>query len=129
MRPAAFQDLIRKLEFFENFIEVPGFNAAARRFGISMHRVTTPNHDPAIGFHCFNDCPKPFLDFVCAHSMNEREMAGFIARIQGLCQTQRFIRSDGRPNLYRDGVRNAAKVLNMRAVQSSRPLANPGKMG
>ncbi len=96
-----------------------------RGLGIAVHRVAHPEHLRARGAHRADHVRQPLLDVLDAESMNEGQAARLVLRIQDLNQFLQPFGAHGRADLHADGIGDAAKIFDVRAVDIGGAHADP----
>src|SRR5580698_5122478 len=117
-----------KLHFPKNIVEVPRLETGRGHLGIAVHRVAHPEYDAPGALYPFYDPGQHTGDFRRSHPRDEGDLPRLVCRVQGIDESQDFIGGTAGADLHPHRILYTAEELDMRAVDASRSLADPGKV-
>src|SRR5215469_4847345 len=106
-------DLEKAADLFQNQIEWPGFVTRRRGDRVAVHRITRPQHNPALALYRADQWRKKLPDLFGTKPANQRQAAWLIVRIQNLDQPQQVVRFARRAALQSKRILDAARILDM----------------
>ena len=93
-----------------------------------MHRIALPHHHVPRRLHRRNVPPQQRLDPLLAVARDQRHLAHLPGRRHHVQQRHELVRLHAGPDLDPDGVLQPAKILDVRARQLARAVADPQKV-
>ncbi len=115
----------RHIQLFQDVLESPCLESAGAGLGVAMHRVAHPQDSLSRLAHGFDHFRQRALHILRTEAMNEGQPSGYILRIQRSHEALQPRGIHRRADLHPHGVRDAAKVFDMRAVELCRSHTDP----
>ena len=94
-----------------------------------MHRIADPQDLGAHRFYGTDHVRQMVLHRFGAESMDQRQATRFIVRIQNVHDALQPLAGHPGSDLHADRIRNAAEILDVRAVELRRSHADPREVG
>ena len=109
----------------DDVVEATRLVAGGRRDAVAVHRVGDPQRGGARVAHGLEQRRQRVADLARAHARDEREPAGLAVRVELVDQLERRLGRRRRAELHADGVADLREVVDVRAVEVARALADP----
>src|SRR5262245_6960208 len=109
----------------QNQVKRPGLVASGRSYGVAMHRIARPHHNPALALDCSHKAGEMLADSFAAETSNQCQAAGFIVRIKNIDQAHQIVGLKRMSTCEASLILDAPRVFDVCMIMLPRAIANP----